>query len=215
MGRDRGRVLAVAADLLHIAGSGSFAAEIAEYARDAGFTVAGLVELLEPERVGGERHGLPIVAPDAAAAAGGLAVVGAGGDRRAHWALLAPHGWTPATVVHPRAHVSASAAVGPGCVIGPLAVVGAGTRVGEHAVIGRGALVGHHVELGPGCVVNPGANVGGHARIGAGTLIAMGAIVADHVTVGSDATLAAGAVAVRDVADGTRAQGIPARAVPA
>jgi sugar O-acyltransferase (sialic acid O-acetyltransferase NeuD family) len=196
---------------LFVAGTGSFALEIAEYAHDAGFVVAGLIELLDPTRVAGDRHGLPVVAADDAAAVGGRAVVGAGGDRRAHWAALAPHGWQSVTLVHPRAHVSRSAQLGTGCVVGPLAVVGAATRVGEHGLIGRGALVGHHVELGAGCVVNPGANIGGHARIGAGTLVAMGAIVADHVTVGADAIVSAGAVAVRDIRPGVRAQGVPAR----
>jgi sugar O-acyltransferase (sialic acid O-acetyltransferase NeuD family) len=199
------------APVLHVAGTGSFALEIAEYARDAGFVVAGLIELLDPSRVGRDRHDLPVVAVDDVAAAGGHAVVGAGGDRRAHWAALAPHGWRAAGVVHPRAHVSRSARLGAGCVVGPLAVVGAATHVGEHVLIGRGALVGHHVALGPGCGVNPGANVGGHARVGAGALVAMGAIVGDHVSIGADAIVAAGAVAVRDIRAGVRAQGVPAR----
>jgi sugar O-acyltransferase (sialic acid O-acetyltransferase NeuD family) len=197
--------------MLHVAGTGSFALEVAEYARDAGFVVAGLIELLEPERVGTRRHGLPVVAPDDPAVAGGRAVVGAGGDRRAHWAGLERHGWAPATVVHPRAHVSPTAQLGAGCIVGPLAVVGAATRVADQVLIARGALVGHHAELGAGCVVNPGANVGGHARIGEGALVAMGAIVADHRVVGAGAIVAAGAVAVRDVAANLRVQGVPAR----
>ena len=105
---------------IHVAGTGSFALEVAEYARDAGFTVAGLIELLDPARVGTEVHGLPVRAADDLRA-GALAVVGAGGDRLAHWALLAPHGWRPATVVHPAAHVSPSARVAPGCVVAPAA----------------------------------------------------------------------------------------------
>jgi sugar O-acyltransferase (sialic acid O-acetyltransferase NeuD family) len=193
---------------VHVAGTGSFAAEIAEYAADCGLEVAGLVELVDRARVGGRRHGLPVVGPGDAA---GAAVIGAGGDRLAHWALLAPHGWRAATLVHPRAHVSASARVAEGCVVGPLAVVGAESALGAHALVGRGALVGHHVEVGPGCVLNPGANVAGHVRLGAGVAVGMGAVVADHVAVGDGAFVAAGAVVVRDVAPGARVQGVPAR----
>jgi sugar O-acyltransferase (sialic acid O-acetyltransferase NeuD family) len=196
---------------LHIAGTGSFAAEVAEFARDAGFEVAGLIELLDPERVGGTRHGLAVIAAEDPEAARGLAVIGAGGDRLAHWARLAGQGWSAATVVHPRAHVSPSARIGEGCVVGPLAVIGAATELAAHVLLGRGALVGHHAVLGSGTVVNPGANLAGHVRLGAGVLVGMGAVVADHVSVGDGATVAAGAVALRDVAAGTRVQGVPAR----
>jgi len=85
---------------IHVAGTGSFALEVVEYARGAGFTVAGLIELIDPARVGTEVHGLPVRSADDPPARGALAVVGAGGDRLAHWAVLDPHGWRPATVVH-------------------------------------------------------------------------------------------------------------------
>jgi sugar O-acyltransferase (sialic acid O-acetyltransferase NeuD family) len=196
---------------LYVAGTGSFAVEVAEFARAGGFVVAGLIELLDPSRVGGIRHGLPVFAADAPPAAGALAVIGAGGDRLAHWARLASHGWRAGTVVHPRAHVSPSARLGEGCVVGPLAVIGAETALAAHVLLGRGALVGHHAALGPGSVVNPGANLAGHTRLGAGVVVGMGAVVADHVAVGDGATVAAGAVALRDVAAGERVQGVPAR----
>ena len=195
-------------DELHIAGTGSFALEVAEYAADAGWRVSGLIELMDDERVGSLIHGLPVRGADEP----GVAVIGAGGDRLAMWAPLAAHGWNAATVCHPTAHVSPSASLAPGCVIAPAAVVAAAAEVGEHVLIGRGALVGHHTTLGAGVVLNPGANVAGNVRIGAGSTIGMGAVVADHVTVGDGALIAAGAVVVRDVPAGARVQGVPARA---
>lgn len=197
-----------ALDALHIAGTGSFALEVLEYATDAGWRVSGLIELMDAERVGALIHGLPVRDGDDAP---GLAVVGAGGDRNAIWAPLAARGWQAATVRHPTAHVSPSARVAPGCVIAPAAVVGAAADLGEHVLVGRGALVGHHTRLGDGVVLNPGANVAGHVEIGAGTTLGMGAVVADHLTIGAGAVVAAGAVVVRDVPAGTRVQGVPAR----
>ena len=195
-------------DELHIAGTGSFALEVAEYALDAGWRVSGLIELMDDERVGTVIHSLPV----RDGAAPGLAVVGAGGDRRAMWAPLAAKGWQAAIVRHPTAHVSPSARLAPGCVIAPGAVVGAASDLGEHVLIGRGALVGHHTSLAGGVVLNPGANVAGHVEIGAGSMIGMGAVVADHITIGEGAIVAAGAVVVRDVPAGARVQGVPARA---
>jgi sugar O-acyltransferase (sialic acid O-acetyltransferase NeuD family) len=195
-------------DELHIAGTGSFALEVVEYAVDAGWRVAGLIELMDPERVGTVIHGLPV--RDAADA--GLGAIGAGGDRNAIWEPLAEAGWRAATVVHPTAHVSPSASLAPGCVIAPAAVVAAASALGAHVLIGRGALVGHHTRLADGVVLNPGANVAGHVAIGAGARIGMGAVVADHLSIGEDAVVAAGAVVVRDVPAGARVQGVPARA---
>lgn len=196
---------------IYVAGTGSFALEVAEYARDAGLRVAGLIELMDPARAGTQVHGLLVRRADDLPGAGALAVVGAGGDRLAAWALLEPHGWVAGTVVHPRAHVSASAAVAPGCVIAPGVVVGAASDLGEHVLAGRGALVGHHTTLARGVVLNPGANVAGHVRIGAGAVVGMGAIVADHLEVGAGAVVGAGAAVVRPVDAGVRVQGVPAR----
>ena len=196
---------------IHVAGTGSFALEVVEYARDAGFTVAGLIELLDPARVGTEVHGLPVRSADDPPARGALAVVGAGGDRLAHWAVLDPHGWRPGTVVHPTAHVSPSARVADGCVVAPLTVVGAASVLGEHVLVARGALVGHHTALDRGVVLNPGANVAGHVRLGAGATVGMGALVADHLEVGAGAVIAARAAVVHPVDAGVRVQGVPAR----
>lgn len=192
-----------------MAGTGSFALEVVEYARAAGHDVVGLVELLDPARIGGEAHGLEIVAPEQRGR--GAAVIGAGGDRLELWSLLAEHGWLAATVVHPEATVSPSACVDEGCIVGPRAVVGAATILGPHALVARGALVGHHVEVGAGAVLNPGVNVGGNARIGEGAVLGMSATVVNGVAVGAGAVVAAGAVVVRPVAPETRVQGVPAR----
>ena len=51
----------------------------------------------------------------------------------------------------------------------------------------------------------------GNVTLGDDTTVGMGAIVVDHTRVGASATVAAGAVVVRDVPDGARVQGVPAR----
>jgi sugar O-acyltransferase (sialic acid O-acetyltransferase NeuD family) len=193
---------------LYVAGTGSFALEVAEYARASGREVAGLLELVDPSRIGETIHELPVVAPEAGT---GEAVLGLGGDRSELWSLLAEHGWRPASVVHPAALVSPSARLGEGCLIGPGAVVGAAAELGRQAMVARGALVGHHASIGEGAVLNPGANIGGNARLGNGAVLGMGAIVVNGIDVGAGAIVAAGAVVVRPVAPATRVQGVPAR----
>ena len=193
-----------------MAGTGSFALEVVEYARASGHEVAGLLELVDSSRIGAEVHGLPVVGPDTGP---GRAVVGLGGDRLTLWSLLAEHGWRAVTIVHPAAHVSPSAQLAEGCLVGPVAVIGAAAELERQVIVARGALVGHHARLGAGAVLNPGSNVGGNAQIGDGAVLGMGAIVVNGVEVGAGAVVAAGAVVVRPVAPATRVQGVPARVV--
>ena len=199
---------------LHIAGTGSFAAEIAGWIAEAGIEVDGLIELQDRGRVGSSVHGLPVVAlegppPD------GTAILGLGGDRRENWGLLAGEGWLPGGVIHPRAHVAATADVAPSATVGPLAVIGARTSVGDHAILSRGALVGHHVRIGEFATLNPGVNLGGNSEVGAGAFLGMGSVIVNGTSVGAGAIVAAGAVTIRDVAAEARVQGVPALPYPA
>jgi UDP-perosamine 4-acetyltransferase len=197
---------------LFIAGTGSFAAEISDWARAAGEEVVGLIEMIDPARVGSRIDGLPVLAPESCPA-GGRAVLGLGGERRASWERLAAAGWTPGTIIHPAAHLASDAAVQEGAVVGPLAVIGAAARIGEFSVVSRGALVGHHTRVGSFVTLNPGANVGGNSAIESDAFVGMGAVIVDHASIGAAAVVAAGAVVLRDVAGATRVQGVPARPV--
>jgi sugar O-acyltransferase (sialic acid O-acetyltransferase NeuD family) len=196
---------------LHVAGTGSFAAEVVEFARAAGIRVDGLIELIDRSRVGTSIHGLPVIDAESLPEPEARAVVGLGGERTALWGRLREHGWEAATVVHPRAAISPSARVGAGCIVGPLVVVGARSILGDHGLLGRGALIGHHVVLGEGVVVNPGANVAGNVHIGRGASIGMGATIVNGLKIGEGAVVAAGAVVIRDVPAATRVQGVPAQ----
>ena len=196
---------------IYIAGTGSFALEVVEYAVAAGRRVAGLVELVDSARVGSKIHDPDVVAVDHDRSAGGSIVIGVGGDRLGDWSLLAEHGWAPGNVIHPRAHISPSAVVGDGSIVGPGAILGAACELGLHVLAGRGALVGHHARIGAGVTLNPGANIAGNAEVGEGVVIGMGALISNGIAVGAGAVVASGAVVVRPVDANTRVQGVPAR----
>jgi sugar O-acyltransferase (sialic acid O-acetyltransferase NeuD family) len=197
---------------MYVAGTGSFAAEIADWARAAGMRVIGLIEMLDESRVGTTVHGLPVIG---LAKSPGLPVVlGIGGDRRLSWERLASCEWTPLTLIHPTASLAADVHVSPGATVGPLAVVGAASAIGAHTIVSRGALIGHHVELGEFCTLNPGVSVGGNTSVGQGVFVGIGATVVNGVAIGDGAVVGAGALVLDNVEAGMRVQGVPARAVP-
>jgi UDP-3-O-[3-hydroxymyristoyl] glucosamine N-acyltransferase len=194
---------------LHIAGTGSFAAEVASWAADAGFEVEGLIALQRPAEAGSLVHGLPVVAVDEPPT-GAAAVLGLGGDRRKSWEALDSAGWAPGGIVHPTAQVAGSATLAASATVGPMAVVGAEAEVGEQAILSRGVLVGHHTSIGEFATLNPGANVGGNSTVGDDAFLGIGCVVVNGIAVGAGATVAAGAVTIREVAADVRVQGVPA-----
>ena len=194
---------------LYIAGTGSFAAEIADWAEASGAEIDGLIELEQAERIGSEIHGIEVVALEAPRM-GSCAVLGVGGDRRLGWQRLADAGWLAEGIVHPTAHVAGSARVAPSATVGPHCVIGAEAEIGAHVILSRGVLLGHHARVGDFATLNPGANVGGNSETGAGAFLGMGCVVVNGLTIGSGATVAAGSVAIGDVAPGVRVQGTPA-----
>jgi sugar O-acyltransferase (sialic acid O-acetyltransferase NeuD family) len=195
---------------LYILGAGWFAVEVAGWAEEAGWDVLGLVELIDPSRVGIEHQGYRVVSADVLSEST-PAIVAGGGDRREIWELARLRAASAPIVVHPTAHVSASAKLASGVIVAPLAVIGARSSVHEHCLLSRGTLVGHHVTIGSFTHLMPGANVAGHAKIGDDVTVGMAAAIVDHASVGDGATVAAGAVVVRDVAPASRVQGVPAR----
>ncbi len=118
-------------------------------------------------------------------------------------------GW--ATVVHASAWVSPTAFIGEGAVILARAVVQTGARIGAHCVVNSGVIVEHDVVLGDHAQLAPGVILGGGARVGPLAYVGLGAVVRDHVAIGGGATVGMGAVVVKDVPDGARALGVPAR----
>ena len=62
--------------------------------------------------------------------------------------------------------------------------------------------------------IAPGAHLAGGVQVGAGSHIGLGASVIEGIRIGAGCLIAAGAVVVRDVADGQRVAGVPARPMP-
>jgi acetyltransferase EpsM len=198
-----------------ILGASFFAEEIADLvAQVGGYRLLGFVEGLERERCRKPLLGLPVYwIEDVETLRHSCRAVCAVGSpqREAFIRQARARGLEFTTVAHPSAQVSATTSLGEGCIIGAGAVIGSHTVVGRHVIVNRGALLGHHVQVGDYATVSPGANIAGRTTIGPCTYVAMGAIIVDGVSIGGNCLIAAGAVVTRDVPDGARVAGVPAR----
>jgi len=163
------------------------------------------------------RWGVAGRSADLLAAAGehGAVIVGIGDNRtRLHWQdQLTNAGAAIATIIHPRAVVSANASIGAGSVVVAGAVINIDAAIGAAAIINTGATIDHDCVLEEGVHVSPGANLAGEVRAGRASWIGIGAAIREGVRIGADVRIGAGAVVIGDVADGLTVVGNPARII--
>ncbi len=197
-------------------GAGGFGREVLQYIRDAGTHRA--VGFLDgnADATAGWADSPPVLgAPDTHDIRRDveyIIAIGSPAVRAAIAARFEINGARFATVVHPRAYVAATAAIGVGCVIAPGAVVGPYAVMCDHAVLNVLASIGHDATVGRCTVFSPYAVINGAVIVGDEVLLGTRATVLPRVQVGQSAQLAAGAVVYRDVPAYALAQGDPAKA---
>lgn len=196
--------------------SGQHAAVVYEAAILAGLDVAGFVTIdadarpivLDCRYLGGpDMLENPAMLRDAAF----VPACGSNADRRSVAETIIARGGTLATVIHPRAIVSPSAAIGPGSVVLAGAIVGPSARIGRCCIVNHAASVDHGCVVGDYANLCPGARLGGTVHVEDGAFIGLNASVLQGLRVGRDAIVGAGAVVTKDVEARTTVAGNPAR----
>lgn len=167
------------------------------------------------DRLGGLRHFRSFAeAQSNLGAVDAMEFIAAVGDNRLRAQLYAAalqHGLRPATAVHPTAILLTGAEIAPGAQICAGAIIGVNARIAPNAIVNTGASIDHDGDIAEHASIAPGVLIAGNVTVGAGAQIGIGAVAREGVTVGAWSTVAAGAVVIRNVPEGSRVAGVPAR----
>ena len=206
-------------------GGGGHGSVVADLIRDAGGTVAGLVDA-EIAKLGyaltpagdtvlfTEAQFLSLLFETESWSVHNTVALGIGNNH----SRIARFEWVASAVrlppiVHPRAHVSPYATLGRATVVAPLAAVNVSARVGNAVIVNTGAIVEHDCVVGDGVHLSPRATLCGGVEVGECAWVGAGATVIQGVRLGRDAIIGAGAVILKDVPDGATVVGNPGRTI--
>jgi sugar O-acyltransferase (sialic acid O-acetyltransferase NeuD family) len=204
---------------LVILGAGGHGRVVAETAQASGVPVLGFVDE-DPARLEERPLGLPVFGRTALLESGSLAAdaialgVGRNAVRLALLRRFQGSRWAMPIIIHPRSWCSPTAVIGAGSLLMANATVQTACRIGAAVIVNTNASVDHDCVLGDGVHISPGAHLAGDVMVGEGTHIGLGASVIEGIRIGANCLIAAGAVVVRDVPDGQRVAGVPARPMP-
>lgn len=175
----------------------------------------------DPARIGDVVEGVPVLGGFEVSArlheqgvTDAVVAIGDNHTRTVIATFMRDTGFRWASIIDPTAVIAANALISPHCIVGPKAIVCVHARVGPLSVISSGAIVEHDCVLDEGVFLHPAVRLAGGVQVGARAILDVGASVIPGRCISADSYVGAGAVVIRDVAEGARVAGVPARAVP-
>lgn len=139
--------------------------------------------------------------------------VGANTVRRRLGGKLQDLGFRLVNAISPAATVSPTARLGNGIAIMAGAVINADAAIGDLVIINTGATVDHDCRIGIAAHLAPQCALAGNVHVGAEAFLGVGCKVIPETHIGDNVLVGAGGVVISDLAQGTRAVGVPARPI--
>lgn len=192
-----------------VLGAGGHAKVVVSTLRAAGHSVLALYDR-DPAKAGTHVLGAPVLLQDDLPASG-AAVIGIGGNSTRRALAVQFPGLEWLTVVHPAAWVDPSSTLGPGTVVFAGAIVQPSSTLGAHVIVNTAATVDHDCLVGDFVHLAPGTHLAGDVHVGEGSFLGIGVTTIPGTRIGRWAMVGAGGVVVRNLPDGVKAVGVPAR----
>jgi sugar O-acyltransferase (sialic acid O-acetyltransferase NeuD family) len=186
-----------------------------------GQTITGITELNQLDHQASIK-GIPVIGDDQVilrfkstdvSLANGIGTTTTTSKRKQQFDWFKARGYSFIQVIHSSSIVAKDAALAEGVqllagsIIQPGCVIGLNTLVNTRASVDHDCKVGDHVHLAPGVILCGDVTVGDSTLIGAGSTILPGLRIGSHCLIG------AGSVVTRNVPDGVKVLGVPAKVV--
>ena len=120
-------------------------------------------------------------------------------------------GFSPLTLVHPKAWIAETAQLQEGAQVLGMAAVSEEAKIGRQSIINTNASIDHEDVIGDGCHIMPGATLAGCVVVGDFCTIGSNATIFPRVRIGCGAIIGAGSVVTKDVPENAIVVGAPAR----
>lgn len=194
-----------------IMGAGGHAKSILQLIREAGYSIAGVVD---SKRAKGSLFlgAYPVLGADTdleAIRASGIAFafVGVGGatgnaTRAKIYNLLKDSGFFMPPLVSKMANFDPSSHLGEGTYVFPGATIGADCILGKNVIVNQGSIVCHDCRIGDHVHLAPGAILAGTVTVGNCSTIGMAATIMNNVTLGADVLVHNSVAVARDIPTG-------------
>jgi sugar O-acyltransferase (sialic acid O-acetyltransferase NeuD family) len=204
-----------------VVGAGGHAGVVLDVLSRCGIAVAGLTDadsgkhgkLFAGVRVLGDDGILDKHPPVATVLVNAMGSVESMSTRQAVYERLKAKGYQFLTLVHPSAVIAPDAVLGEGVQVMAGAIIQPGARIGANSILNTGAQVDHDCQIGAHVHLSPGVTLSGAVTVGDATHVGTGATVVQGLRVGRGCLVAAGTVVTKNVADGERVAGVPARRI--
>jgi sugar O-acyltransferase (sialic acid O-acetyltransferase NeuD family) len=116
-------------------------------------------------------------------------------------------------IVHPSSYVSRRVSLPDAVLIGAFCSIPLDTVLGKGVFLNGLGGIGHDSTVGDFSVIMPGSSISGNVHIGDNVLVGTGSVIVPGLNIGNNAVICAGSMVLRDVKDGSKVIGNPAKAI--
>ena len=197
---------------LIIIGASGHGKVVADIAIENGYRVLGFLDDDESKH---ENYGFPVLGriDDAVQFEGCEFIIAIGKNEIRKKIAEKYKNFNYATLIHPKAVVSASVQIGAGTVIMPMAVINAEARIGNHCIINSSSVIEHDCRIEDYVHISPGVALCGTVSVGQGTWIGAGVTVINNISICNECVIGAGGVVTKNISDSGIYVGVPIRRI--